>query len=142
MNIQHFKIMKKTALIYTLFFLSITAIAQNLSDKKIIKLNKLNVHTENLNLQDSITQKDLNLIITLERKRKTHKTVAIVITSLAAFITVGGIALVSNKNGIVQIIGTGVLTGGLVSGGLSIPFWIASEKRKKARDKLIKNLLF
>ena len=134
--------MKKTALIYTLFFLSITTIAQNLSDKKIIKLDKLNINTGNLNLQDSIIQKDLNLIIKLDRKRKTNKTVAIVFTVVAGVITTAGLSMVSNSNGIVQIIGTGVLTSGLVSGGISIPFWIASTKRKKERDKLMKNLLF
>ena len=123
-------------LILVLVCFSITS--QELSKEKIKKLNTLNINAEKLDFNDITIQNSINEILRLDRKRKTNKTMAIVLTSVAtAGILMGG-AMYSKKGVLGEVLGGTLIAGGVVYGGISIPFWTASKKRKKERDKLIK----
>ena len=111
--------------------------SQNLNEKEIYKLKKLNINTEKVDLTDLNLQLNLKNILNLDRKRKTNKTVAIVYTSISAGSLLLGGVLLSKYNGLADIFGGVMITGGVVSGGISIPFWVASNKRKKERDRFI-----
>ena len=74
--------MKKIAILILLFSFY-NGISQTLSEKEIAKLNSLEIKTENLNLENTTIQKDLNEILKLERKRKKNKTVGIVMTTIS-----------------------------------------------------------
>ena len=135
--------MKKNIVYIVIALLSFSVYSQKLSDKEINKLNYLNVETSKLDLQDLNIQSNLNKILDLDRKRKTNKTVAIVLTSIAASgIVLGGIVLANKNNeegkALSNTVGGLVMGGGAIYGGISIPFWSASKKRKKERDQLIK----
>lgn len=132
--------MKKITLIILLFSF-FNGLSQSLSEKEITKLNKLSIKTENLNLNDINIQKDLNEILSLERKRKINKTVGIIFTSLSIItltIAAVGVPSVSEKNDLNQALGPTVIVAGFIHGGISIPFWNSSKKRKKERNKLLK----
>lgn len=129
--------MKNTVLIIFLFFSFFNGISQEFSEKEIVKLNKLNITTNNLDLSDVAVKDNLNKILKLDRKRKTNKTVGIILTSASVTSFILGGALLKKDNGLTDILGGVMIAGGAVSGGISIPFWTASKKRKKERDKLI-----
>ncbi len=133
----------KQSIIYCLFLISLSIQGQTLSDKQIDKLNYLQVQTDQLSLDNLDIQKDLNTILVLDRKRKTNKTVAIVLTSIAASgIVLGGIVIANGTNSegsaISSVVGGLTMAGGAIYGGISIPFWSAAKKRKKERDALVK----
>jgi len=129
--------MKKIAILILLFSFY-SGISQTLSEKEIAKLNSLEIKTEKLNLENTTIQKDLNEILKLERKRKKNKTIGIVMTTISVSGMILGGALLSKDNGLTDVFGGMMVAGGAVYGGISIPFWVSSKKRKKERDELIK----
>ena len=129
--------MKKIAILILLFSF-FNGISQTLSEKEIVKLNLLEIKTENLNLENNTVQKDLNEILKLERKRKTNKTLGIVMTTMSVSGMVLGGVLLSKDHILSDVFGGMMVAGGVVYGGISIPFWVSSKKRKKERDELIK----
>jgi hypothetical protein len=74
--------MKKFTLLIILFSF-FNGLSQSLSEKKLTKLNKLHIKTESLNLNDISIQNDLSRILNIERKRKTDKTIGIILTTLS-----------------------------------------------------------
>ncbi|WGH74387.1 hypothetical protein P8625_09715 [Tenacibaculum tangerinum] len=127
----------KTVITCILLLFSYSINSQSLSKRQIYKLNALNVKTNELNLNNLNIQKDLNEILILEKKRKTNKTVAIVLSSIAVSGILLGGALYSQDDGLSEVFGATFMVGGAVYGGISIPFWTSSKKRKKERDKLL-----
>ena len=126
-----------TPIFFSLLFLVNTTYSQNFNEKERNKLETLNINIERLDLTDLNLQLNLKNILKLERKRKTNKTVAIICTSISATSLLLGGALVSRNNGLAHIFGVAMITEGVVYGGISIPFWVASNKRKKERDRFI-----
>ncbi len=122
--------------------------AQVLSKEDIQRLDKLKISTAQLNLQEYKVQTDLNKILKLDRKRRTNKILAIVFTSSAAICVGAGAKLIydGNRNDegygfISEFLGGVLMAGGTVFyGGISVPFWVATNKRKQERDRLIKGL--
>ncbi|WP_298780073.1 hypothetical protein [uncultured Polaribacter sp.] len=89
--------MKKITIIFLLFSF-LNGVSQTLSKKEIAKLNSLEIKTENLNLENTNIQNDLNKILKLERKRRTNKTVGIVMTTISVSgMVLGGGVLLSKK---------------------------------------------
>jgi len=129
--------MKRITLLILLFSF-LNGFSQDFSEKEITKLNRLNIKTESLNLNDLNIQKDLNEILNLEKKRKTNKTFGIILTTLSLVTITAGIIDVSGKNDMNQAFGTVGIVAGIIEGGISIPLWNASKKRKKERDELLK----
>ena len=134
--------MRKIIFLLILLF-SYSVNAQAISEKKIYKLNHLSINTDRLDMNDITIQKSLNEILKLDRKRKTNKTVGIILTSISAVAIVTGTLLVSrntsgNGHDFATPMGGLIITGGVAYGAVSIPFWISSSKRKKERDKLMK----
>jgi hypothetical protein len=129
--------MKRIILLISIFSF-LNGFTQDFSEKEIAKLNKLNIKTESLNLNDFNIQKDLNEILNLERKRKTNKTFGIILTTLSLATITAGIIEVSKKNDLNQTLGTVGIVAGIIEGGISIPLWKSSKKRKKERDELLK----
>lgn len=129
--------MKKITLLILLLSI-FSGLSQVLSKKEIRNLQELNIKTESLDLHNLNIQKDLNTIIVLDRKRKTNKTIGIVLTSLSATSMILGGTLLSKDQEITKVFGGAFVTGGIIYGGISIPFWISSKKRKRERNKLIK----
>lgn len=123
-----------------LFLVLVTAVAvnsQEISNTDLQKIEKLHLSTQNLDLTDLKVQKDLNQILSLDKKRKTNKTLGIVFTSAAVVSLVTGSVLLNKEHPISDVVGGIIITGGVMYGGASIPFWVASKKRKKERDKLL-----
>ena len=130
--------MKKIALILLLFSF-FNGQSQTLSEKKILKLNKLNLEVENLNLNDINIQKNLNEILKLNRKTNTNKTVAVYLSIKAlAGVIYGGYVIHHSSYAIIDFIGGTFIATGVLCAGVSIPLWKASKKRKKERNELIK----
>ena len=129
--------MKRIILLISIFSF-LNGFSQDFSEKEIAKLNKLNIKTESLNLNDFKIQKDLNEILNLEKKRKTNKTFGIILTTLSLATITAGIIEVSKKNDLNQTLGTVGIVAGIIEGGISIPLWKSSKKRKKERDELLK----
>jgi len=128
----------KRIVIIILLFSFFNGRSQTLSEKQIAKLNLLEIKTQNLDLESIEIQNRLNKILTLERKRKTNKTIGIVLTGCSVLSTILGGVLLSKKNNVTDVYGGMMLAGGLIYGGVSIPFWVSSKKRKQERDELIK----
>lgn len=129
--------MKKFVLI-TLLFSFLNGLSQNFSDKEITKLNKLNIETKNFDLNDINIQKDLNKILKFERKRKTKKTVGIILATLSIIPISYGIIGISHKSDLVKSFGVVGVIGGGTLGGISINLLSSSKKKKKERDELLK----
>ncbi|TCI92138.1 hypothetical protein [Tenacibaculum sp. M341] len=122
------------AMLIVALLVSFNIISQSLSDTQMLKLDELRVDTNDLNLRDETIRKDLNRILTLETKRKTNKTLGIIFTAASAVSFLSGCAVVSEGNGSSDIFGGLLITSGIVSGGVSIPFWVSSRHRKLERD--------
>ena len=129
--------MKRITLLILLFSF-LNGFSQDFSEKEIIKLNRLNIKTESINLNDLNIQKDLNKILNLEKKRKTNITFGIILTTLSLATITTGIIDVSEKNDFKKVLGTIGIVAGIIYGGISIPLWNASKKRKNERDELLK----
>lgn len=113
--------------------------AQQLSERKLEKLYDLNVDTSHLNLDDLTIQKNLNDILTFDRKRKQNKTIAIIYTSLGVSGLALGGAVYSNKDAFLgEIFGGALMVSGAGAVIISVPFWVATRNRKRDRDELIK----
>ena len=117
--------MRKITILLLLLFSSFLN-SQELSENKIEKLHNLNIDIEKLDFKDVTIQNNLNEVLRLDRKHKTNKTVAIVLTSIAASGIVLGAATYSKKGLLGETLGGILIISGTVYGGVSIPFWIAS----------------
>ena len=125
-----------------LFFHSII-FSQNLSDKEYRRLEKLHVNIENIDLNDTTTRQNINQLLRFEKKRKAKKMVGIIFTSAAVVSLATGVYLINKGKSTIESghdvaspIGYIFASGAVVYAGVSIPFWIASNKNKKKRDKL------
>ena len=135
--------MKK--IIFTLLLLSyFSANSQTLTEKEIVKLNELNIQIKNLDLNNTNTFNDIKSIITLGKKAKTNKILAIVFSASSLTGLITGTVLLSKARRMdnagspyVTTLGSMMLAGGVIYGGISVPFWIASKKRERERMHLI-----
>lgn len=130
--------MKKFALLVLLFSFTY-GFSQNYPEKRLELLKELNVEIENLNLKDVNTQLKLNQIVSLDNKRKTNQTLALITTtaSIICFATGGALLTAEKENIISDMFGGLLVAGGVIYGGVSIPFWVYNNKRKKEIDELI-----
>jgi len=138
------KKMTKVITLLILLFSFFIGNSQSLSNKNILKLNKLDIKTEKLNLNGINIQNDLNEILFLDKKRRRNKRTGIILTSLSVLTTTFGIfALTHDKandgtgRAYQELIGGMSLGIGIASGGITIPIFNSAKKRKKERDKLI-----
>jgi hypothetical protein len=115
--------------------------SQTFKNYEIKRLKTFEINTESIELNNSVNYLDLKAILEKEQKRKTNKTLAIVLTSLSALtMTYGAKIITSSKDdqeGLGGSIGIMIMTAGVVELGVSIPLFISSNKRKKERDNLI-----
>lgn len=134
--------MKKFALLVLLFSFTY-GFSQKYPEERLELLKELNVNIENLNIKDRKTQLKLNEIISLDKRRKSNKTLALITTglSVASFVT-GGLILSDNeeKETLTNIVGGTIIASGFVYGGISVPLWMHNSKRKKERDELIEEI--
>lgn len=134
--------MKKFALLALLFSFTY-GFSQKYPEERLELLKELNVKIENLNIKDRKTQLKLNEIISLDKRRKSNKTLALITTglSVASFVT-GGLILSDNeeKETLTNIVGGTIIASGFVYGGISVPLWMHNSKRKKERDELINEI--
>ncbi|MEN8123281.1 MAG: hypothetical protein ABFS35_23290 [Bacteroidota bacterium] len=118
----------------------------DLKKREIKTIERLGLDISKFDLENSNEVKDLNSILRLDKKRKTNNTFGIILVSAAALSIIGGIgAKNSVDTGDVltdQLYGgAGVVAASLIGGifgGVSIPFWNSSKKRKNERDRLIR----
>lgn len=100
-----------------------------------------NIPTENLQWQQNgQLQQNLNQILSFDKKRRANKAWAIGISATAVIGTALGIHLLSNDQPITDTFGFVMIGGSAVTAGLSVPFWLFTNKRKKDRDRAIKKL--
>ncbi len=129
----------KNILALIVLFSFFNGYSQSLSNQEKTQLKSLNITTENLDLSNFTVQKKLNDILKLERKRMTNITVAIVLTSLAASTVI--FAGNFNKKDVRSNTFRGIaLSQSAIFAAATIPLWLASNKRKKERNRLIKKL--
>ena len=141
--------MRKTVIILASFVListfSFSQTNNDFNEKDKRKIEKLGLNISKFDLKNRNDTKDLNLILRLDKKRKTNKILSIIFTTSAAISIVGGSKLIIDAHNrdktyssLDSAIGTVFVAGGVIYGGVSIPFWISSKKRKNERDKLIR----
>lgn len=111
--------------------------SQQISVSDLQKLAEMQLSTQQFNLKNLSVQKDLNQLLLLDKKRKTNKTLGIVFCSSAVVSLAAGSILLNKEHPTADVVGGIMLAGGLMYGGVSIPFWVASKKRKNERDKLL-----
>ncbi|MGV6830096.1 MAG: hypothetical protein ACWA5P_00860 [bacterium] len=132
--------MKIKLLLVLLFGCSLT-FAQQLSEEELLNLSDLNINAQTLEINELEIQKDLKSILELDQKRKTNKIVAISLTTAGLLTIVTGATLESDELGFVtDALGDVFVVAGIVTTGISIPFWTATSKKKKQRDQLIDSL--
>jgi hypothetical protein len=135
----------KIYLIILLSLFSIIVNAQDLSDREIKKLAKLDLEYSNQNQNDYQYTNQLSAILKTEKQRKSNKLSGIILTSLSAISIGSGILIFSgqedtfwDENPFRGTVG-GILIGtGTIKGGIGIPLLFVSKKRKRERDRLIK----
>lgn len=134
------KFHKKIICVLTFFTITLNVFSQFTAKEKK-QLNSLEIDVSKLDLKDIIINNNLKLILEKDNARKSNKTTAIVLTSISLLsITAGAIVFDNYSTKLSGIIGgSGLVGAGLISGGISIPFWIYTEKRRKQRNKLIYN---
>lgn len=130
--------MKKFALLILLFSFTY-GFSQKYPEERLELLKELKVEIENINLKDDKIQLKLNEILSLDNKRKTNQTLAIITTTASILSFVAGGTLLANeeKNFFTDLYGGFFITGGVIYGSISVPFWIYNNKRRKERDELI-----
>lgn len=128
-------------IIVLLLFSCFLCQAQELADKDIQRLKSWDIPTENLQWeQDMQLQQNLNQILSFDKKRKVNKAWAIGISATAVIGTAIGIRLLAYDQPITDALGSVVIGGSAMAVGLSVPFWLFTNKRKKDRDRAIKQL--
>jgi len=125
-----------------LLLLSANTFAQTFKNREIKRLNSFGIDLTSIDLNEETNYLNLETILKKEKKRRTNKTVGIALTTLGLLTTGFGTALIVNskdqEEGLPQSIGTMFVAMGVVELGISIPIFIATSKRKKERDKLIR----
>lgn len=130
-------------MLFSLILIQVSA--QELKQRELKKISKLGIETVHINNYGEQLTNDFRDILRADRKRKTNKTVGIILTSLSA-LSIGSGVLVSSgqegsfwhENPFRGLVG-GILIGtGAIEGGIGIPLLFVSKKRKRERDRLIK----
>ncbi|PKB43056.1 hypothetical protein AX016_1239 [Cellulophaga sp. RHA19] len=133
----------KTLVTLLVIFVFSNCFSQDFKHFEIKRLNSFGIELDLDNQMNESYNFDLNTILKKERKRRKNKTAGIIFTSLGALTTSFGVLILSNKSGndegkaIQGFIGGMFVGTGIVSGGISIPFFKSTKKRRKERDKLI-----
>ncbi|MBZ9631409.1 hypothetical protein LB465_11515 [Salegentibacter sp. LM13S] len=134
--------------IYLIVFLSILPItvnAQDLSDREIKKLAKLDLEYSNQKQNDFQYTNQLRAILKTDKQRKSNKLSGIILTSLSALSIGSGVLVASGQEGSFWhenpfrgLVGGILISTGAIEGGIGIPLLFVSKKRKRERDRLIK----
>jgi len=134
----------KFILILLIGLISLSISAQELKKGELNKISKLGINTGDLNIYDEKLTNDFREILRANRKRKSNKTVGIILSSLSAISMGLGTALLvtpseSEGHGKAyrDVIGGFMLGTGIIEGGIGIPLLFVSKKRKRERDLLI-----
>lgn len=128
----------KKILVLIFLYLCNNICSQELTKTQINQLDMLTIKIEKFNLDDSKIQETLSQILILDKKRKTNKTIAITLSSIAISGLILGSTLYTKGDGISELFGDIIVRSGVVYGAISIPFWVATDKRRKERDELKK----
>ncbi|WP_369049372.1 hypothetical protein [Tenacibaculum sp. UWU-22] len=133
--------MNRTVITLSILFLSTIGFSQTFKNYELKRLSSFEINFNSINLNNSTDYFNLKTILGKDKKRRTNKTVGIVLTSLSALTTTLGIMVISgSKNaqeGVGESIGMMFVATGVIELGISIPLFISSNKRKKERNKLI-----
>lgn len=133
--------MKKTLTTLITLLLLTNGFSQTYKEYELRRLNSFGIHLDSVEINNAAKPLNISAILEKEKKRRTNKTSAIVLTSLSVLTTTYGALLFSaSKNeqeGLGKSISLMVMTVGVIELGTSIPLFISSNKRKKERDKLI-----
>lgn len=133
---------KKLVVLFIFVFNFCFSQAQTLKKSELRKLSTFGINLNSANLDDQSKYLNLIHLLKAERKRKKNKCVGIILTSFSALSTLYGTRIISNAKGgdaepFGNIIG-GVFIGfGVVNAGISVPLFIAANKHKKERNRLI-----
>ncbi|WP_439131896.1 hypothetical protein, partial [Polaribacter sp.] len=93
------------------------------------KLESFKINVNKFKLDNPKVYNDFNSILKLEKIRRNHKTLGIVLTSFSMVsTTLGIIAFSQGKGAITNSIDGAFLGAGIVSGGISIPIFSSSKK--------------
>ena len=133
----------KIVLLVTIAFFSTQVSSQELEQTELNKIYRLGINTANIDNYDTQLTNDFREILRAERKRKVNKTMGIILSSLSAVSLGVGTAVITTpsesmaENVLADITGGFLIVTGVIEGGFGIPLLLASNKRKKQRDKLI-----
>ncbi len=131
-------------LIILIGLISLQSSAQELKNRELKKISKLGINTADLNTYDEKLTNDFRDILRANRKRKSNKTVGIILSSLSAISLGLGTVILANpveseghENAYRGLIASFMIGTGAIEGGIGIPLLFVSKKRKRERDLLI-----
>lgn len=126
-----------------LLFIGFNNYAQYFEPSEIKTLNSLGLEL-NLNAIGNENHiQSLETILNKERERQKKKTTGIVMIAIAALSTSAGILVLSGNSedgqetAIKGTIGGVCIGAGVISGGISIPFFKSAKNKRKERDQLV-----
>ena len=133
-------------LLILICLIAVPVSAQDLKKRELHKISKLGIDTGNLNIRNDQLTKDFRDILRADRKRKTNKTVGIILSSLSA-ISIGlGTAVIAtpveskgHAKAFRNLVGGFFIGTGAIEGGIGIPLLFVSKKRKRERNSLIRD---
>ena len=119
---------------------------QTIDNKKLMRVNQFGIDTTYLNLADYETQIDLHLMLKKDRQIRSNKIAGYSLLAASAISTTVGIVLINKyvQSGepLILLPALMISSGGPIYGGISIPFFIQANKKKKERDNLIKTFKY
>ena len=134
----------KKLLIFTTLLVSLNCFSQTFKNFEIKKLNSFGINIDSIDLSNNVNQLNLKAILKKDRRMRKNKTAGIILTSLSVLSTSFGILILSRKNvtgegeAFNELFGGMFIGGGVLGGGISIPLFNSSKRRRKERNKLIK----
>lgn len=137
-------------LILAFFLISNSIYCQSLTGRETRKIESFGVSLDQLKLENEQIFDDLNFILKKEKIRKKKKVAGLILASLSILSITGGILIATQSDkepdnvhlneaaAYRGLIGSFFIATGVIEGGISIPIFISSKRKKKERDEAIK----
>lgn len=107
------------------------------NSSSIKKLQKLGLNSQKIDFYSSNNYPNLNLILKYNHRKSIYTVFAYTFSGFALTSILLAISFLK-KSGISNVLGEVFLVNGVISTGISIPFWTGKIIQQRKRDKLIK----
>jgi uncharacterized membrane protein (DUF485 family) len=125
-------------------FLSLQLFSQQISERSYRQLARIGIDTVSLHTAPAGDIARLHEILKKHRQQKAEKITGIIFGTFSGLSLVTGTILLATKSsgeegGIGMAMGLLSMTAGTIYAGISVPLLIASKKKKRQRDRLIRS---